>query len=370
MSSRRRSLARLVPFLAVAAFAACGNGGGTTDPGEEAFVAGRVVARVDKGGGDLRLDEPVQALHMASAIDPTRAVTWIVGGQPAGLSAPMLQLLIPGALTPRAYPAGFFDFLDDGSVDDPSALPSAMGLLLAAAPGGANPAFFTSDGGSVQVVSADGGPGAPGRLQARLDLRMREVRLDREAYGGQATARGTVDGPLVHALASDARLSLAGAVSGTTRGEFPLDALNGTTGHGRTWTFWMDGAGWVELHLGRIPAAGETLALQPLRRSGLDYAPADSSGLVLIIPDDSAPADSLGFRAFRYVSTAGELRVQSADAWAVRGTLTATLREHNPVTGAIGGRTVTATGPVGVVLQEPVFPAGASFSRANLLPGR
>jgi hypothetical protein len=359
MLFHRRRRAFLLPLAVLAG--ACSEGGGPSEPAvEEAFATGRVVARVQRdAGGELRLDEPVQALHMASVLDPARAVTWVLGSGRSGgaFDAPMLQLIIPGALSPRAYPAGFFDLVNGDGVDDPSALPQTLGLVQAGGAGGGAAGFFTTAGGTVQVVGADGTPGAPGRLRARLDLRVREVRPDRSGYGGQGTARGTLDGPLVFALASDARLSLAGAVSGSTRGEFPLDALDGVTAHGRTWTFWVGDQGWVELHLGRIPAAGETLPLQLLRRQQVRFDPDDASGAVLIIPDPAAPADQ-GFRAFQYVSTAGELRVESADAWAVRGTLTATLQEYDPSTGRLGARTVTATGPVGLVLQEPVFPAG------------
>ena len=372
-------------LAALAALAACNSD--STRSGDE-FVANRVVARVQKADSrqELKLDAPLMGIHVYSALDPARAFTMLLGGDPFGESemGPMLQMIVPGALTARGYPVGSLDITAEEEMS-PAEITTTLGMVVAPEPDGDDMDFFTTTGGTVDVVTADlGSATRPGRVQARVALDLREFYFDREpaGYGKQATGKGSLDGPLVQSVASDAEVAFTGAFTGSTL----RDLMGGMFGEEpglepgvrRQWSFTVgtpgraprEGSfGHLSLRLGRIPAAGQTVrftTVQPdttWRRTG----PADtaSSAELQVFTMRETP-DTLSWGSPVYLSTSGELRVESATAQAIRGTLTLTLTEYDFRTGKLGTRTVTASGRVGLSLTEaPPFFNRAPAVRAH-----
>lgn len=356
-------LRSLLPALAVVALAACD---GNSTHSEDRFVANRAIVRVqkDESGEVLKLDAPVTALQVVSALDASRGFTAVVGGDldddPGEEMSPMLALYLPGALAPRAYPVGLLDETS-AMAPPPEDGTSTYGVVAAAGNGGKT-GYFATTGGSVEVVSVDPASGQrPGHLRARLGLELREVRMEPPfGFGSNASGDGTVDGLLVQVLASDADLSFSGAFTGVAQREL-LGGVFGGMGGSYDWTLLVgprdgtaSGLGSLDLHLARIPAAGETIRFSPVAPRELRAragTPADTvSGAILEVFDTSSR---------RYLSTAGQLHVESATPDAARGTLTLTLTELD-ASGRLGTRTVTATGRVGLSRTS----LGARFTRA------
>lgn len=371
-----RSLPAIAALLALAA---C-DGNDSPRPGDE-FVANRVVARVQKSesGQELKLDAPLMALHVTSALDASRAFSLVIGGDLmaadtfSGSMPPMLQMLIPGALTARTYPVGSLDLTTD-DVPSLEGSSTALASVVAPEPDGDDVDFFTSTGGRVDVVKAEltDGP-IPGRLRARVNLDLREFYFDRfpAGYGKQATGKGALDGPVMSTLASDADITFTGAFSGRTPRELLANLFGGMMGGEREWGFLvagpgstpMDAMGEFSIRLARIPAAGETLRFPAIAPEAI-YGPRADTASVAVLrvftavptePDTLAPRRSLFF-----VSSAGQLRVDAATPQAIRGTLTLTLAEYDMATRKATGRTVTAAGPVGLGLVD----APMLFNRA------
>ena len=369
---------RKFTFPAVAALlalAACN--GDSTRAGDE-FVANRVVARVQKSGSrqELKLDAPLMALHVYSALDPARGFTMLLGGDPYGEAemGPMLQMIVPGALTARSYPVGSLDITAEEEMP-PSEITTTLGVVVAQEPDGDDVDFFTTTGGTLDVVTAELGSAArPGRVQARVALDLREFYFDRDpaGYGKQATGKGSLDGPMMQAAASDAELTFAGAFTGSTRRDLFGGMFGEEPGMERSWSFTVgtpgrnprEGSfGHLSLRLGRIPATGQTVRFRMVEpdTSWLRTGPADTaSSAELQVFSFSETRDTLSWGPPTYLSTTGELRVESATAEAIRGTLTLTLTEYDFRTRKLGTRTVTAAGRVGLALMDaPPF-----FNRA------
>jgi hypothetical protein len=382
---------RSTPTLAaLVVLAACNSD--STRSGDE-FVANRVVARVQKADSrqELKLDAPLMGIHVYSALDPSRAFTMLLGADPFGESemGPMLQLIVPGVLTARGYPVGSLDITAEEEMS-PAEITTTLGIVVAPEPDGDDMDFFTTTGGTVDVVTADlGSVTRPGRVQARVALDLREFYFDREpaGYGKQATGKGSLDGPLMQSVASDAEVAFTGAFTGSTR----RDLMGGMFGEEpglepgvrRHWSFTVStpgsaprggSFGYLSLRLGRIPATGQTVRftmVQPDTTWGRP-GPADtasSAELQVIGPGDTP--DTLSWDPPTYLSTSGELRVESATAQAIRGTLTLTLTEYDFRTGRLGTRTVTASGRVGLSLTDaPPFFSRAPAVRAHRAASR
>ncbi len=361
-----RSLTALAALLALAACE-----GSSPRTGDE-FVANRVVARVQKSesGEELKLDAPLVALQVTSALDPARALTMVIGGDLFGVDTlrslpPMLQLLIPGPLAARGYPVGSLDLTKDElpALDGTS---HVLASVVAPEPDGDDVDYFTSTGGSVEVVRADAATGRlPGHLRARVDLQLRELYFDRfpAVYGKSATGKGTLDGMMMATLASDADLAFTGAFNGRTPRELLGNVFGGMLGGEREWSFLVAEsglpAGDLSLRLARIPATGETLRFSPVTPDRLLGPDTASVAMLQLFTELDLGADTVPFRSSLYVSRAGELRVDAATPEAIRGTLTLTLAEYNEA-GTPTGRTVSASGRVGLSLQG----APGLFNRA------
>ena len=376
--SRSRSLPTLAALLALAA---CNND--STRSGDE-FVANRVVARVQKADSrqELKLDAPLMGLHVYSALDPARAFTMLLGGDPfeGTEMGPMLQMIVPGRLTARSYPVGSLDITAEEEMS-PTEITTTLGFVVAPEPDGDDVDFFTTRGGTLDVVTAElGSATRPGRVQARVALDLREFYFDREpaGYGKEATGKGALDGPLMQSVASDAEVAFTGAFTGSTLRDLFGGMFREEPGSGRQWSFAVgtpgraprEGSfGHLSLRLGRIPAAGQTIRftmVEPdttFRRTG----PADTaSSAELQVFTISETRDTLAWGPPVYLSTSGELRAESATAEAIRGTLTLTLTEYDFRTRKLGTRTVTASGRVGLALLEaPPF-----FNRAPAVRAR
>jgi hypothetical protein len=355
----------LTALAAVLALAACE--GDSPRPGDE-FVANRVVARVQKAEGEeLKLDAPLMALQVTSALDASRALTLVVGGDLLGIDTlttalpPMMQVLVPGPLAARTYPVGSLDLssetlpLLDGTGD-------ALASVAAPEPDGDDVDYFSSTGGSVEVVRVDAGMGRlPGHMRARVRLDLREFHFDRfpAVYGKQATATGALDGLLFESLASDADLTFSGAFTGRTPRELLGSMFGGLLGREREWGFLVTSsanqalaAGELSLRLARVPGVGETLRFSSVAPDALYGPGADTASVaVLHVFSGTLDGDDPSTQSM-YISSAGQLRVDAATPDAIRGTLTLTLAEHDFATGKSTGRTVSATGPVGLSLQE------------------
>lgn len=370
-----RSLLRSLPALAVLALAACD---GDSTHSEDTFVANRALARIqrDETREELKLDVPVLAMQVVSVLDPARATTVVVGGTFDDLddtrASPMLELYIPGALKPGSYPIGV---LDPASYELPSAdETSVFGLLAASRSSGATPSLFATTGGSVEVVSVEPATGRlPGHLRARMNLELREFSLDEDVFGfgGGATGRGTVDGLMLQSPASDAEVAFTGAYTGATERDLLSSSFSQYAGSPRDWLFLTragsleGGIGTLDLHLARVPVAGETLRFSPVFPDVLRSSPPADSVSAAVLEVFGAT----GMQA--YLSTSGQLRVESATAEAVRGTLTLTLTETDRATGRRGTRTVTASGRVGFALTSASpFLNRSSAHRAALLRSR
>jgi hypothetical protein len=376
------------PFPALAALvalAACNSD--STRSGDE-FVPNRVVARVQKADSrqELKLDAPLMGIHVYSALDPERAFTMLLGGDPFGESemGPMLQMIVPGALTARGYPVGSLDITRDEGMS-PAEITTTLGFVVAPEPDGDDMDFFTTTGGTVDVVTAElGSATRPGRVRARVALDLREFYFDREpaGYGKQATGKGSLDGPLMQTVASDAEVAFTGAFTGSTL----RDLMGGMYGEEpglqpgvrRHWSFNVgtpgsaprEGSfGHLSLRLGRIPAAGQTVRFTMVEpdTNWVRTGPADTvSSAELQVFTISDTPDTLSWGPPTYLSTAGELRVESATAQAIRGTLTLTLTEFDFRTRKLGTRRVTATGRLGLSLTEaPPFFSRAPAVRAH-----
>lgn len=374
---------RILPTAAVMALAACN--GDSTRPGDE-FVANRVVARVQKAesGEELKLDAELMGVHVASALDAGRAFTLLMGGdmfREEMAMGPMMELFIPGPLAARSYPVGVLDI----TAEEPPALDgltTALATVVAPEKDGDDMDFFSTTGGKVDVVSAEAASGkAPGHVRARVALELREFYFDREpiTYGKRATGKGSLDGPVLHTLASDAEIAFTGAFTGSTRRDL-FDGIFGGSPDGREWTFFVssggrdpyfDPHGQLSLNLSRTPRAGETLrfaAVSPdsLYRRGGGSAADTSAAFLYVSGGATERPDTLSQRGTLYLSDAGELRVEAATADALRGTLTLTLVEYDIRTRTFGTRRVTATGRVGLSMsKEPVM-----FGRAPSLQAR
>ena len=374
---------RILPAAAVLALAACN--GDSTRPGDE-FVANRVVARVQKAesGEELKLDAELMGLHVASALDASRAFTLLLGGDMLGGEmemGPMMELFIPGPLAARSYPVGVLDI----NADEPPAvdgLTTALAMVVAPEDDGDDMDFFSTTGGSVDVVSAAAASGrTPGHVRARVALDLREFYFDREpiTYGKRATGKGSLDGPVMHTLASDAEVAFTGAFTGSTRRDL-FDGMFGGSPDGREWSFFVgtggrdpyfDPYGQLSLALSRTPRAGETLrfaAVAPdsLFGPGAGSAPDTSAAFLYVSGGATERPDTLSRGGTLYLSTAGEFRVEAATADALRGTLTLTLAEYDLRTRTFGARRVTAAGRVGLSMsREPVM-----FGRAPSLQTR
>ena len=375
---------RTLPAVAVLALAACN--GDSTRPGDE-FVANRVVARVQKAesGEELKLDAELMGMHVASALDPARAFTLLLGGDmrdeemPGG---PMMELFIPGPLAARSYPVGTLDITDD---EPPTldGLTTALATVMAPEEDGDDLDFFTTTGGKVDVVSATAGSGrTPGHVRARVALELREFYFDREpaSYGKRATGKGSLDGPVMHTLASDAELAFTGAFTGNTQRDL-FDGLFGGGDYGeREWTFFVGSAGrdpylnpygQLSIRLSRAPSAGQTVRFGPVAPDSLfgrgGGSPADTSAAFLYVSGGASERpDTLSMRGAMYLATSGELRVEAASSDVIRGTLTLTFAEYDLRTRAFGPRRVTASGRVGLsTMREPLM-----FSRAPSLKTR
>jgi hypothetical protein len=367
---------RTLPAIAaLLALAAC-DGNDSPRPGDE-FVANRVVARVQKSESakELKLDAPLMALHVTSVLDARRALTLVIGGDMMAAdtfsaSMPqMLEMLIPGPLTARTYPVGTLDLANDA----PPVLEgsnTALASVAAPEPDGDDVDYFTSTGGSVEVVKAEltDGP-IPGRLRARVSLDLREFYFDRfpTSYGKQATGKGALDGPIMSTLASDGDITFTGAFSGRTSREL-LPSIFGMTRGEREWGFLLAGPGSTPLdpmgeltiRLARIPAAGETLRFAAIDPDAIYRGP-DTASVAMLHVFSEMGRDSLApGRSMFFISSAGQLRVEAATREAIRGTLTLTLAEYDYETRRATGRTVTATGPVGLALGD----APMLFNRA------
>lgn len=353
----------LTALAAVLALAACD--GNSPRAGDE-FVANRVVARVQKSetGEELKLDAPLMALQVTSALDADRALTLVIGGDLLGIDTlsasipPMMQMLIPGTLAARTYPVGSLDLASE-TLPVLDGTSHALASVVAPEPDGDNVDFFSSTGGSVEVLRADAATGRmPGHMRARVRLDLREFHFDRfpAVYGKQATATGALDGMLLASLASDADVTFTGAFTGRTPRELLGNVFGGLMGGPREWGFLVTAsgsnplaAGDLSIRLARIPGAGETLRFSAVAPDAL-YGPAADTVNVAVLQvftgDAFSPTQSM------YVSSAGQLRVDAATSEAIRGTLTLTLAEYDFATGKTTGRTVSATGPVGLSLQE------------------
>lgn len=377
---------RSLPTLAtLVALAACNND--STRSGDE-FVANRVVARVQKADSrqELKLDAPLMGLHVYSALDAARAFTVLLGGDPFQESemGPMLQMIVPGPLTARSYPVGSLDITAHDEMS-PAEITTTLGIVVAPEPDGDDMDFFTTTGGTVNVVTAElGSTKRPGRVQARMALDLREFYFDREpaSYGKQATGKGALDGPLMQSVASDAEIAFTGAFTGST----VRDLLGGMFGEEpgrepgvrRRWSFMVgtpgraprEGSfGHLSLRLGRIPATGQTVRFRLVEPDTMfgRTGPADtasSAALQVFTMSHTRETPSAG--APLYLSTSGELRVESATAEAIRGTLTLTFTEYDFRTRKLGTGTVTASGRVGLGLME----APPLFSRAPAVQAR
>jgi len=362
---RFRPLSTLAALLALAA---CDND--STRSGDE-FVANRVVARVQKSDSrqELKLDAPLMGLHVISALDPARAFTMLLGGDPFGEAemGPMLQMIVPGPLAARRYPVGTLDITAEEEIS-PDQLTTALAVVAAPEPDGDDMDFFTTTGGTVDVVTAEAGSSSrPGRVQARVALDLREFYFDREpaGYGKAATGKGSLDGPLMHSLASDAEIAFTGAFTGSTSRSL-LGAMFGEEpGMERQWGFEVgtpgrsrgEGSfGRLAIRLGRIPGAGQTVRFTMVAPDTMftRTGPADTaSSAELMVFSMNETRDTLSWGAPVFLSTSGELRVESATAEAIRGTLTLTLTEYDYRTRGLGTRTVTASGRVGLALLAP-----------------
>lgn len=363
--NRFRSLPTLAALLALAA---CN--GDSTRSGDE-FVANRVVARVQKADSrqELKVDAPLMGLHVASALDPSRAFTMLLGGDPFGEAemGPMLQMIVPGPLAARSYPVGKLDITEEEETS-PDQLTTVLAMVVAPEPDGDDVDFFTTTGGTVDVVTAEAGSSnRPGRVQARVALDLREFYFDREpaGYGKAATGKGSLDGPLMHSVASDAELSFAGAFTGSTSRDLFGGMFGEEPGMERHWSFTVGtparapregGFGHLSIRLGRIPGPGQWLRFTMVEPDTMygRTGPADTtSSAVLQVFSMRETPDTLAWGPPTYLSTAGELRVESATAEAIRGTLTLTLTEYDFRTRKLGTRTVTASGRVGLALLAP-----------------
>ena len=355
---------RSLPVIAaVLALSACE--GSSPRAGDE-FVANRVVARVQKAesGEELKLDAPLMALQVTSALDADRALTLVIGGDLFGMDTlqsmpPMLQLLIPGPPAARTYPVGSLDLTTD-EIPVLDGTTSVLASVVAPEPDGDDVDYFTSTGGSVQVVRADAATGRmPGHLRARVDLQLRELYFDRlpAVYGKQATGKGALDGMMMATLASDADITFTGAFNGRTPRELLGNVFGGMLGGGREWGFVVAEsglpAGHLSLRLARIPAAGETLRFSEVAPDRL-YGPGTdtmSVAMLQLFTGLDLDSDTMPHRSSAYVSRSGELRVDAATPEAIRGTLTLTLAEYDHA-GKPTGRAVSASGRVGLSLRE------------------
>lgn len=377
---------RSFSLAALVALAACDND--STRSGDE-FVANRVVARVQKADSrqELKLDAPLMGIHVYSALDPARAFTMLLGGDPFGESemGPMLQMIVPGVLTARSYQVGSLDITADEEMS-PAEITTTLGIVVAPEPDGDDVDFFTTTGGSLDVVTAElGSTARPGRVQARVALDLREFYFDREpaGYGKQATGKGSLDGPLMQSVASDAELAFTGAFTGSTLRDLFGGMFGEEPGMARHWSFNVgtpgrgqrEGSfGQLSLRLGRIPATGQTVRFTMVVPDTMwgRTGPADTaSSAELQVYTMSETPDTLSWGAPTYLSTSGELRVQSATAEAIRGTLTLTLTEYDFRTRRLGTRTVTASGRVGLALMDaPPFFNRAPAVRASRAAGK
>jgi hypothetical protein len=356
----------LTALAAVLALAACE--GNSPRTGDE-FVANRVVARVQKAetGEELKLDAPLMALQVTSALDASRALTLVVGSDLLGIDTltaelpPMMQMLIPGPLAARTYPVGSLDLTSEmlPLLDGTS---HALASVVAPEPDGDDVDFFSSTGGSVEVVRADAGTGRlPGHMRARVRLDLREFHFDRfpAVYGKQATATGALDGLLFASLASDADVTFSGAFTGRTPRELLGSVFGGLMGGEREWGFLVTSSvshelavGELSIRLARVPGVGETLRFSSVAPGAL-YGPAADTVSVAVLQVFSGTLDGDDpSTQSMYISSTGQLRVDAATPDAIRGTLTLTLAEYDFATGKTTGRTVSATGPVGLSLQE------------------
>lgn len=356
---------RALPVLALTALAAC-NGESTSS--DDRFVPNRVVFRVEQDGSreELKVDAPLFALHAVSALDPARATTLALGGDPMEFdgASPMLQLVLPGTLAARSYAVGAPDAATAGRE-------TASGVVVV--PGRDTDAvnLFSSTGGTVEVVSADLGSGSvPGHLRARVAMDLTGFELRDEKPGGtiRATGRGMLDGPVLRALASDAEISFTGAFTGAVRRDLLSGVADRLFGATNDWFFLVgsqgEEMGALDIHLARIPAAGETIrfaAIPPdvLRGSAGTAADSVNSALLAVFTAADVVRPS-------YLSTAGQLRVESASSEVVRGTLALTLTEFDPRTGQLGSRTVAASGRVAFALGDLPL----SLSRSPALRAR
>ncbi len=377
---------RSFSLAALVALAACDND--STRSGDE-FVANRVVARVQKADSrqELKLDAPLMGIHVYSALDPARAFTMLLGGDPFGESemGPMLQMIVPGVLTARSYQVGSLDITEEEEMS-PAEITTTLGIVVAPEPDGDDVDFFTTTGGTVDVVTAElGSPARPGRVQARVALDLREFYFDREpaGYGKQATGKGSLDGPLMQSVASDAELAFTGAFTGSTLRDLFGGMFGEEPGMGRQWSFNVgtpgrgqrEGSfGQLSLRLGRIPATGQTVRFTMVAPDTMwgRTGPADTaSSAELQVFTISEMPDTSSWGAPTYLSTSGELRVESATPEAIRGTLTLTLTEYDFRTRKLGTRTVTASGRVGLALKDaPPFFNRAPAVRASRAAGK
>jgi hypothetical protein len=361
-----RSLLSVPPLLMLATLAACDrdpNGSG----GE--FKANRVVARVQKEGEaqQLKLDVPLQGMQVTSVLSASRAFTLLIGGDPEAMepdqAEPMMQLLVNGPLAVRGYPVLSVDFEAENPLP-PGGEPAALGLVAAREPDGDDTDLFVTTGGALDVVEVRAPEASPlGRVRARVDLKLRELSMTTGTLGKPATGKGTLDGPVLQLPGSDAELSFTGAFAGSTVPDLLRSAFDFEPG---AWSFSAQGGTTMAdfyLRLARIPRAGETVALRfvaPDTLRGTLGSDTASSALLGVYGRELQTSGGV------FLSTSGELRVESADASSVRGTLTVTLTEYDFATEKLGTRTVTATGRVGLVTQA----ASPFFSRAPAVRAR
>lgn len=362
---------RLLPYAGLLFLGACDK---STKPTEE-FIPGKVVATVQKFEPEitLKLEADAFALQLTSALDPSRAYSFLFGGT-AGFGGdtldygyepeePIMELFLPGRLAPRGYTMGSFDPF----ADEPAELfasDKGLGVVSAVEPDGDDIDFFSTSGGTVEVVQADPmSAGQPGRVRARLNLAL--VEMTQRGPGKRAKGTGTVDGPVWEEILTDADLTLAGAITGRTDREL-LEP--GGSPSRPTWNFPVSRAGgtdlrsrsWLTLQLARIPATGETVTLQPLPFRG-NTTHTDVSGVMLVDYGVRSPGDTLPPEGVIYQSTGGALRVESvapasSGQRVLRGTLAATLAGRSLRTGQPTGTSIQLSGRVGLVLDPPRSP--------------